>query len=528
MNERKNGVRYLSPKLEIGPPFYGRGKFRVLLLNANPYKAGIANLGWQAIVKHLLTTYPTVSIQIEYADTIRSQRIHWSNFNLIALHIPFETIYPAAIRMLHQLGLPVFSRQRHSFMPLVVAGGVYNPFPLVDFIDIFIFGDGRVPMTELVSLHLEGFDKKKILSIVAEKNNKGFYVPQLHTGEVPIIAMPELPLNDCPIHTIWSSEENVYNLPADYLSIMVALGCRYKCPFCVVSHCQGLRNDGRTEIDINQILEILNWRRQFIPVKTVKLFFASSINQEKLKEMLSVLVKEKVNVLVGSLNCKQIDEELVTLLRQSGPNWVIVAPETNENQRWKVNKGWITDELLFDIVKLCNKHMLPLAIYLIYGLPGETDKDIIELGKLVGEIRKTLDWRLRMQLHCNQVYLKPHTPFQYARQISPSENIRRFKLLTQQFIGRSKVEIKTENRYLAVLQSLIARGDRETSKLISSIALTPATNSRELIQRVQELIPHWQRYFNERKRSEIPWRKIIFQNHDVLWRRWSILKNKLS
>lgn len=66
MNER-----YLSPKIEIGPCFPGEGDFRVLFLNTNPYGVGVVNLGWQIVVDYLLVACPFVSVQVEYADTIK-------------------------------------------------------------------------------------------------------------------------------------------------------------------------------------------------------------------------------------------------------------------------------------------------------------------------------------------------------------------------------------------------------------------------------------------------------------------------
>ncbi|MCD6371742.1 MAG: radical SAM protein [Candidatus Aenigmarchaeota archaeon] len=521
--------RYLSAKIEISPYFSGTGDFRVLFLNTNPYSVGVVNLGWQTVVEYLLVACPFVSVRVEYADTIGSAHFKPLDFDLAAIHIPFETNYSTAVWMLNRIGLPLFSRERSNSFPIVVAGGVYNPFPLVDFIDVFVLGDGRLPIVELTNLCFgEKGDKQKILEIASEKKSRGIFIPELHSIQEKISASPELPLNEFPIHTIWSSKDNVYGLPPDYLSIMVALGCRYKCPFCLVSHCQGIGRDRETEIDTSRILEILNWRRQFISLKTVKLFFASSVEREKLKRMISELIKERVNVEVGSLNCQQIDDEIVALLKQSGQNRITIAPETNWNQRWKVGKEYITDERIFEIVKLANKYDLSLSLYLMYGLPGETEKDIIEVGRLVKKVRQILNSNLEMQVHCNQVYMKPHTPWQYAEQISPAENMRRFNLFSREFIGMPKIEVKTLDICSSILQSLLARGDRRMSKLLVSLAFSPLYDPRELMKRIEKLIPGWQRYFTEGELSEKPWLQIIFQDHKILWQRWTVFKERLK
>jgi len=524
--------RYLPPRVEIGPHFPGRGDFRVLFLNTNPYSVGVANLGWQTVIDYLLAACPFVSVRVEYSDTIKHANLKPLDFDLVTMHIPFETNYSTTIWMLNQIGLPLVSRERNNFFPIVIAGGVYNPFPLADFVDVFVLGDGRLPMVELVNLCFsEGDDnKKRILELATEKKIKGVFVPAIHSAQEQIFASPELPLDEYPIHTLWSTGDNVYGLPPDYLSIMVALGCRYKCPFCVVSHCQGIGRDKEIEIGTNRVLKILNWRRQFISVKTVKLFFASSVDREELKRMISELIKEGVDVIVGSLNCQQIDDELVALLKQSGQNRVTIAPETNQDQRWKIGKGYITDELIFEIAKLANKYYLPISLYLMYGLPGETDKDIVEMGRLVKEVRQILNSNLEIQVHCNQVYLKPHTPWQYAEQIFPEESTRRFDLFSGEFTGIPKIEVKTLDIYSSILQSLLARGSREMGKLLINLVFSPSynPNPRELIKRVEKLIPDWRQCFTEGESPKKPWSQIVFQDHKILWQRWIVFKERLK
>jgi radical SAM superfamily enzyme YgiQ (UPF0313 family) len=521
--------RYLSPKPEVGPRFPGESSFRVLLLNANPYKFGIANLGWQVIVHYNLSTFPDVSIRVEYVDTLPP--LSWNEFDLIAVSAPFETTYPNVIKMLYRIGLPLFRKMRRDPMPLIVAGGILNPYPLADFIDVFVFGDGRKPLAEIIDFCRLGMSRNRILEILSgpRYRNMGIFIPEFHESGEKIFANPELPLNEYPIHTIWSSKENPYGFIADYLSVMVALGCDRKCPFCAVSHCQGLlpkRED--KHLSVEKILEILEWRRGFGKVNNVKLFFASSIRLKDLKEMLKELIKEKVKVFVGSLNCQQIDEELLELLKVAGPNRIIIAPETNEEQRWKVNKGYITDERIFEIVGVCNKYSLPMTLYLMYGLPGEKDEDVKKLGELVREIRKSLNKNLDLKVYNVPLFPKPHTTFEFAEQISPEDSQRRFSLLKEGLRGLAKLEIKTEDPDLALLQALLSRGDSGLKRLL--ITLSVRSGVEGLIQEIGKILPNWREYLREREDiSSLPWKDIIFsQPHEVLFSRWQTIKNKLN
>jgi radical SAM superfamily enzyme YgiQ (UPF0313 family) len=524
--------RYISPKpeIEIGPRFSGKSNFRILFLNANLYELGIANLGWQIIVYYILSNFPDVSIRVEYVDTLPP--LHWNEFDLIAVSAPFETIYPNIIKMLYRIGLPLFRKMRRDPMPIVVAGGILNPYPLVDFIDVFVFGDGRKPLAEIIDFCRSGMSRNRILEILSgpRYRNMGIFVPEFHKSGEKIFANPELPLNEYPIHTIWSSRENPYGFrEADYLSIMVALGCDRKCPFCAVSYCQGLlpkRED--KHLSVEKILEILEWRRKFGKVNIVKLFFASSIRSEELKEILRELKKKRVEVRVGSLNILQIDEELLELLKVAGPNRVIIAPETNEEQRWKVNKGYITDERIFEIVGLCNKYSLAMTLYLMHGLPGEKNEDMKKLGELVRKIRKSLNKNLDLKVYNVPLFPKSHTPFEFAEQIPPEDNQRRFSLFKEGLRGLANLEIKTEDPDLALLQALLSRGDSRLKRLLITLSVRSGVGG--LIQEIGKILPNWREYLREREDiPSLPWKDIIFsQPHEVLFSRWQTIKNKLN
>jgi len=152
------------------------------------------------------------------------------------------------------------------------------------------------------------------------------------------------------------------------------------------------------------------------------------------------------------------------------------------------------------------------------------------MGRLVKEVRQILNSNLEIQVHCNQVYLKPHTPWQYAEQIFPEESTRRFDLFSGEFTGIPKIEVKTLDIYSSILQSLLARGSREMGKLLINLVFSPSynPNPRELIKRVEKLIPDWRQCFTEGESPKKPWSQIVFQDHKILWQRWIVFKERLK
>jgi radical SAM superfamily enzyme YgiQ (UPF0313 family) len=84
--------------------------------------------------------------------------------------------------MLQLSGIPVWSKDRNHFHPLVIMGGAasfLNPEPIADFTDVIAVGEGEVLAFQLIDAILEGGDKEEILLRLA-RIGRGFYVPSLY------------------------------------------------------------------------------------------------------------------------------------------------------------------------------------------------------------------------------------------------------------------------------------------------------------------------------------------------------------
>jgi len=83
--------------------------------------------------------------------------------------------------------------------------------------------------------------------------------------------------------------------------------------------------------------------------------------------------------------------------------------------------------------------------------------------------------------------------------------------------GLAKLEIKTEDPDLALLQALLSRGDSRLKRLL--ITLSVRSGVEGLIQEIGKILPSWRKYFRERENiSSLPWKDIVFsQPHEVLF-----------
>ena len=113
-----------------------------------------------------------------------------------------------------------------------------------------------------------------------------------------------------------------------------------------------------------------------------------------------------------------------------------------------------------------------VKLYFMLGLPTETDEDVLGIAELVKKIvhvwRETAVNKKRgLSINLATAYFvpKPFTPFQWEKQISPQEYLRRVRLLKENLNSRS-VDYRYHEADLSVLEAVMARGDRRLGPVI--------------------------------------------------------------
>src|ERR1041384_1919577 len=171
-------------------------QLRVALCYPNVYAVGMANLGFQSVYE-IFNQIPDVACERvflpdeqelrEYEKT-RAPLLSFEtqtpvrDFDVVAFSISFETDYLNMARMLRLSGVPVWSKDRNHFHPLVVMGGAasfLNPEPIADFTDIIAVGEGEILAYHLFDAITENETKDDILLSLA-KIGRGFYIPSLY------------------------------------------------------------------------------------------------------------------------------------------------------------------------------------------------------------------------------------------------------------------------------------------------------------------------------------------------------------
>jgi len=416
------------------------------------------------------------------------------DFDMVAFTIGYEMSYSNILNMLDLAGIPLHSADRHDLKNIVFAGGVctFNPEPLADFVDFFSLGEGEDITVEIVSLYdrakAEGWSKEMFLNEVSRI--PGVYVPSFYRHEynddgtlksiVPLNGAPEVitkriveDLDSAyyPTKMIIPSTEIVH----DRANLEVFRGCIRGCRFCQAGFsCRPVRKKS-PEVLYKQAIETMEWSGG----NEITLSSLSTSDYRGLKELTDALIPycegNHISLSVPSLRADNFSRELMEKLQAVRKSGLTFAPEAGTQRlRDVINKNLTEEEILTTCAQAFSGGWSNVKLYFMLGLPTETDEDVLGIADLVYKI--ILTWKehasnkkrgLRVHVATAFFVPKPHTPFQWEKQITPQEYLRRCKLLKDHFYSKS-IEYDYHSPDLSRLEAVFARGDRRLGPVLEA------------------------------------------------------------
>lgn len=480
------------------------------LLYPNTYSVGMSSLGFQLVYELLgrqdglvcerffLPESPSSFRSVESSSPL-------SSFPIVFISISFEHDYLHLVQLLRLADIPVFAADRDERIsatnPLIVCGGVataMNPEPLAPFVDLFIIGEAEPLLESVANTIADRYESEARGALLASlcKQYRSCYAPRFYTpvydsrddyagytvepGFRQRISREYVETTDVASHSVLNSPDTEFS---DMHLTELGRGCSRGCRFCAA----GFIYRPPRLWDGDAIVEGIRQRHEGIG--KIGLLGMEMAKMESLDMISDYLQESGCALSFSSLRADRLSEPLLNLLEASDLKSVAIAPDgSSERLRSVINKGLSEKDLLNGAIRLVEGKIYKLKLYLMIGLPSETDEDLLEGVRFIKKMKHAIDLIGKRRGRLTEIMVsvncfapKPWTPFQYhpfgiSDSLNPgeygdafkavSELKRRQKLLKKGLASTSNVHIQFDKPDNVLFQAVLARGDRRLAQVL--------------------------------------------------------------
>ncbi|MFH1972015.1 MAG: radical SAM protein [archaeon] len=263
-----------------------------------------------------------------------------------------------------------------------------NPEKFKKHFDFLLLGEAE----ESLNLILDEYEKDKENFLKNIKNIKGINTYNIteELGDYPLIQPFPEEIN----------QDFVFGKP---FILETERGCPFTCKFCILPN---LYKKVRYRMNWKEIIDEglkINKRNRVV-------IYSPSFTHPEKKQILQYLKTKGVRVTIPSIKVELMDKELLQLIKDVGQESLTIAPECNETLRKTLGK-LATDNIYFKFIQLCNEIKIKkLKVYLIIGLPNQTEQDIIETREFIDKLNKEFNGKLYLSI--NYFVPKPRSLFE--------------------------------------------------------------------------------------------------------------------
>ncbi len=494
--------RYLGGEINQIKKDPARVKLRIALAFPDLYEIGTSHFGMQ-ILYHILNKRADIAAERVFAPGVDMEghlrasglplfslesRQPLDCFDIIGFSLLYELNYTNILTILELAGIPFYASQRDHTYPMIVAGGpcTCNPEPVADFFDAMVIGDGENVTLQLAESWMEWKenaknDKEALLKRWSQI--EGVYVPSFFTpydddcgfqklaprysdythvtrtlvadlDQVPFPETPIIPFGK-PIH--------------DRLRLEVARGCTRGCRFCQA----GMIYRPVRERSPDTLLALCDQSVSNTGYEDISLLSLSTGDYgcivPLMEQLMSRYAPQNVAVSLPSLRAGTLTPELMKLIKTVRKTGFTIAPEAGSQRlRDVINKNISDSEIIKTVKDAFDLGWQAIKLYFMIGLPTETEVDLAALVALVKSLRhakNTAGRRGKINVSVATFIPKPHTPFQWASQLSLTESEERIHWLQAQ-LKLPGIKFKWQAPKVSWLEGVWARGNRKLSRLL--------------------------------------------------------------
>ena len=380
--------------------------YTVALAYPSPYAAAMSSLGYQRIYRAIMET-PGMACERAFLadDGDRDERTHGPErpltyesekpldaFPVVAVSVAYELEIAGLIQLLEAAGIPPKRVDRDERHPFILAGGPLtfsNPLPLAGLVDAIILGEAEEltvqVLTELEAINGPGKRARQLDRLATLPH---VFVPTHHGAMLPTVAK----VNDTMIPA-WAPIRTPHAVLSSMFLIETERGCSRTCTYCVMRRST---NGGMRLASMEKIMSL-------IPddARRVGLVGAAVSDHPKIAEMVGRLADSGRDVGLSSLRPDRLNDALVGALRKAGTKTLTTAMDGPSERLRESLERRARVKHLERCAALARSHgMERLKLYLMVGLPTETDDDIDECARFTTELSKIIPVSLGIAPFC--------------------------------------------------------------------------------------------------------------------------------
>ena len=495
--------RYLGNEINLVRKDLSANRLRFAIAFPEVYEIGMSSLATN-LLYHLLNSLDFVYAErvfAPWADAEEKLREHsiplhsletftpLNEFDVIGFTLQYELTYTNILNMLDLAGIPLRSDQRDDNQPLIIAGGpcTCNPEPMAAFIDAFYIGDAESGLQdlsrELFAAREEGLNRSETLHKIARL--RGVYVPSLYDeiydddqnfmGLKPKAESTPAVINTQIIRELTNDHYPekplvpLIEVTHNRLPIEIMRGCTEGCRYCNA----GMIYRPTRERSVDDIVAYTRSALGESGYEEISFLSLSASDYSGLTGLMQreqeALEGKQVNISFPSMRLDSFSDEIAEFAASVRKSGFTFAPEAGSIRLRRVINKNISDDDLMNAVKIALQYgWKTLKFYFMIGLPTETKEDVAEIAKLV---KKTVALskqfgRVQFNVSISPFSPKSHTPFQWEKQNTKEELLRKSYLLQDEFRGMRQVKFSWRDPKVSEIECILGRGDRRIADVI--------------------------------------------------------------
>jgi radical SAM superfamily enzyme YgiQ (UPF0313 family) len=359
---------------------------RVALVYPSPYAVAMSSLGYQTMYREINAAPARSADRAFLPDDVGAFRasrtplftyetgLPVGDYPVVALSIAFELELAGVIESLELAGIPPLAEEREERHPFVLGGGPLtfsNPVPLAPYCDAVLLGEAEDAVHDALDRIFAASSKSEALETLAREVPSA-WVPSIHGETLVEMGRSERLPAFAQIVTPHTELRSMFLIEGER-------GCSRGCQYCVMRRST---NGGMRIVPIERILELVPEH-----ARRVGLVGAAISDHPKIAELVETLAEQGREVGLSSLRPDRLNDRFVAALRKAGHKTLTTAMDAPSQRLRDVVERKAKEKHILRAAEHVRTHGFDrLKLYMIIGLPGETDEDVDELVRFSREL----------------------------------------------------------------------------------------------------------------------------------------------